>query len=226
MRALVLLMAAISLLTGCASKRVSSPTRTQPSASVAATNSEAEKTAKKSSTTNGNAAKKAEKPIVKSAKASEKKIANVKKKAVKPKEKANKTVKPAAKMDTKVAKATEKKAATSDEKAEKVSEKTSLAAPAAVQPPRQLADVPLEDYPPAPLCRLWLTDRAAGEQPEATECHKLGKVPAGAFVLFNNKSWDADYDWRAQEKREWGSVPGPVLVAMRGARRPFSSGQR
>jgi hypothetical protein len=215
----MLLMAAISLLTGCASKRVSSPTHTQPSANVAVANSEkSEKTAKKSLTTDGKAAKKAEKPSGKSVKASEP-IAKAGTKAVKPKATANKTEKPRAKADVKAKMPTEKKAAKSDEKVEKASEKKSLVAPAAVQPPRQLADIPLDDYPPAPLCRLWLADRAPREQPEATECHKLGKVPAGAFVLFNYKYWDADYDWRAQEKREWGSVPGPVLVAMRGARR-------
>lgn len=39
----------------------------------------------------------------------------------------------------------------------------------------------------------------------------VGRVPLGAFLLYNDKSWDTRYDWRTEESRRPGSVPDVVL---------------
>jgi outer membrane biosynthesis protein TonB len=230
-----LLLMATSLLMGCGSKRTSSTTPTQRSGDVVATSSKKPQTAtKKSEKVETKAAKKAEKASEKSEKASEKNAAQVTKKSDKASEKhtakadkaeakVEKTEKKAEakieKTETKAEAKVDKTEAKAENKSEKASMKSAQPAPPAGHSARTLSDIPPGHYPPQGQCRLWFAGRAPGQQPKATECNKIGKVPAGAFVLFNNKAWDADYDWKAQEKREWGSVPGPVLEAMRGVDR-------
>jgi hypothetical protein len=231
-----LLLAATSLLMGCGSKTVSSTTPTQRSGDVAASPSKPQTVTTKSEKAETKAAKKSEKASEKSEKASEKKAEKLSHKSDKASEKSSKDVaRTNAKTEKEVAKAnakSEKEAAKpsdkpvnaqmapkAEQKDDQPTEKKSEKPHAAAHSPRQLTGVPPGHYPPSGQCRLWYSDRAPGQQPKATECHKIGKVPAGAFILFNNKGWDADYNWAAQEKREWGSVPGPVLEAMRGARR-------
>lgn len=80
--------------------------------------------------------------------------------------------------------------------------------------------VPRGHYPPPGACRLWFPGRPPGQQPPPTSCDRLvGQVPRGAFVLYNDREWDADYDWREHERRNRGSVPEVILQLMRGVRR-------
>jgi hypothetical protein len=82
--------------------------------------------------------------------------------------------------------------------------------------PRHLNGVPPGHYPKPGECRLWYSGKPPGQQPKAQSCGSLqGKVPAGAFVLYGGKAWDADYDWAAQSRRERGSVPDAVLDVLR-----------
>ncbi len=84
---------------------------------------------------------------------------------------------------------------------------------------RRMLFVPPGHYPPAGQCRIWIHDRAPGQQARAAPCNALGPIPAGAFILFGEDAWDADFDWVAEAQR--GSVP-PEIVALtrrRGGRR-------
>lgn len=77
--------------------------------------------------------------------------------------------------------------------------------------PRSLR-VPPGHYPPPGQCRVWHPGRPPGQQPPPANCASLaGRVPAGAFLLYNNREWDSRYDWRAAERRTPGSVPEVVL---------------
>jgi predicted small lipoprotein YifL len=85
--------------------------------------------------------------------------------------------------------------------------------------PRHLNGVPPGHYPKPGECRLWFPGRPPGQQPRATACASLrGNVPAGAFVLYGGKAYDADYDWAGEARRERGSVPDVVLDVLRGRR--------
>jgi hypothetical protein len=78
--------------------------------------------------------------------------------------------------------------------------------------PRHLKGVPPGHYPKRGECRVWVPGRPPGRQAAPTSCTSLrGRVPAGAFVLYGDKAWDADFDWAAQARRERGSVPQAVL---------------
>lgn len=55
--------------------------------------------------------------------------------------------------------------------------------------------IPPGQYPPAGQCRLWIVGTPPGQQAHPAACDALGTIPTGAFVLFNNKAWDMDYDW-------------------------------
>ena len=77
---------------------------------------------------------------------------------------------------------------------------------------RRLMFVPPGQYPPAGQCRIWIPDRAPGQQARAVPCAQLGPVPAGAFVLFDGVAWDMDFDWTAESRRS--NVP-PEILALR-----------
>ncbi len=84
---------------------------------------------------------------------------------------------------------------------------------------RRMLFVPPGHYPPPGQCRVWIHDRAPGQQARAAPCNALGGIPAGAFILFGGDAWDADFDWIAESQR--GGVP-PEIVALsrRRGRRP------
>ena len=61
-------------------------------------------------------------------------------------------------------------------------------------------------------CRVWYAGHPPGQQPPPAKCGRLvGRVPYGAFILYNDKEWDTRYDWRGLERRHRGSVP-PVIL--------------
>lgn len=78
--------------------------------------------------------------------------------------------------------------------------------------PRALKGVPPGQYPPPGECRVWYPGRPPGQQPPPARCDRLaGRVPRGAFLLYNRKAWDAGYDWRGEERRRPGTVPRTVM---------------
>ncbi|MGH7447070.1 MAG: hypothetical protein ACRELT_05900 [Longimicrobiales bacterium] len=78
--------------------------------------------------------------------------------------------------------------------------------------PRKLNGVPPGHYPKPGECRLWHSGRPPGQQPKPTACSNLmGRVPAGAFILYGDRAWDSQYDWAAQARRDRGSVPRVIL---------------
>lgn len=79
--------------------------------------------------------------------------------------------------------------------------------------------VPRGHYPPPGECRIWHPGRPAGQQPPPAKCDRLvGRVPHGAFILYNGKEWDTRDDWRGRERRNPGSVPDVILDLMRSLR--------
>ncbi len=81
--------------------------------------------------------------------------------------------------------------------------------PPAVVGPRTL-HVPPGHYPPPGHCRLWYPGRPPGHQPSPVPCDRL-VVDPGAFILYNDAAWDADYDWPAHERQHPGSVPQIII---------------
>lgn len=80
---------------------------------------------------------------------------------------------------------------------------------------RSPGEVPPGHYPPPGECRIWYTRRPPGQQPPPARCESLEwRVPYGAFLLYNGKAWDTEYDWRREEARRPGSVPRAVLRIM------------
>lgn len=75
--------------------------------------------------------------------------------------------------------------------------------------------VPPGHYPPPGECRIWYAGRPPGHQPPAGRCDRfVGRVPVGAFLLYNDTAWDTEYDWRREASRRPGSVPDAVLRIM------------
>jgi hypothetical protein len=96
---------------------------------------------------------------------------------------------------------------------------SSAAARGPARGPRHLNGVPPGHYPKPGECRLWVPGKPPGQQARATACANLrGNVPAGAFVLYGGRAYDADYDWVTQARRERGSVPDAILDVLRGRR--------
>lgn len=70
-------------------------------------------------------------------------------------------------------------------------------------------------YPPPGECRIWYLGRPAGHQPPPARCDRLaGRIPLGAFILYNEKGWDTRYDWDRHERHNPGTVPGIILRLM------------
>ena len=72
--------------------------------------------------------------------------------------------------------------------------------------------VPRGHYPPPGACRVWYAGRPPGHQPPPVRCDRLyGRSPRGAFILYNDHAWDADYDWVRHERWYRNSVPRVIL---------------
>jgi hypothetical protein len=82
--------------------------------------------------------------------------------------------------------------------------------------------VPPGHYPPRGACRVWYAGRPPGRQPRPTSCDRLyGRVPRGAFILYNGNAWDADYDWYRYERRYRNSVPRVIVQIAQSMRRSY-----
>ena len=82
--------------------------------------------------------------------------------------------------------------------------------------------VPPGHYPPRGACRVWFEGRPPGRQPRATSCERLyGRVPYGAFILYNGNAWDGDYDWYRYERRYRGNVPRVIISISQSMRRRY-----
>lgn len=75
------------------------------------------------------------------------------------------------------------------------------------------ARIPPGQYPPAGMCRLWIVGTAPGRQARPARCDALGTIPVGAFILFADKAWDADYDWTTDP--DAAHVPPEILAISR-----------
>jgi hypothetical protein len=78
----------------------------------------------------------------------------------------------------------------------------SVALPASAQSrDRGPDDVPPGHRPPPGLCRIWLNGVPPGQQPEPTDCATaVRERPAGARVIFGDRSYDRDDDDRRGKK--------------------------
>jgi hypothetical protein len=85
--------------------------------------------------------------------------------------------------------------------------------PAGTAGPRQLAGVPKGHYPPPGECRVWYPNRPPGHQPPPTSCDRLQgiRLEPGAFILHGDQAYDAEYDWREEERRRPGSIGRDIL---------------
>jgi hypothetical protein len=85
--------------------------------------------------------------------------------------------------------------------------------PAGTVGPRRLEGVPKGHYPPPGECRIWYPNRPAGHQPPPRPCGSLAgvRLEPGAFILHGDRAYDAEYDWRVEERRRPGSVVQDVL---------------
>lgn len=77
---------------------------------------------------------------------------------------------------------------------------------------RRTLFVPPGHYPLRGQCRVWIHALPPGRQANAAPCTALGRIPAGAFILFGGDAWDFDYDWIAESRRS--SVP-PEIIALK-----------
>ena len=79
--------------------------------------------------------------------------------------------------------------------------------------PRELAGVPRGQYPPPGECRVWYPNRPAGQQPPPTSCDRLAgaRLEPGAFILHGNQAYDAEYNWREEDRRRPGTVGRDIL---------------
>lgn len=79
--------------------------------------------------------------------------------------------------------------------------------------PRRLEGVPRGHYPPPGECRIWYPNRPPGHQPPPTDCRSLVgvRLEPGAFILHGDRAYDAQYDWRAEERRHPGTVVQDIL---------------
>jgi|SRR5688572_3116943 len=81
--------------------------------------------------------------------------------------------------------------------------------------PREL-HVPPGHYPPPGQCRIWMPGTPPGHQPKPARCSSLiGRVPAGAFVLYNERAYDAKHDWAREKKARPSSVPDVIVEVMK-----------
>ena len=66
------------------------------------------------------------------------------------------------------------------------------------------------------VASLFLSTAASfGQQAKPAPCSSLGAIPRGAFVLFDGKAYDADYDWVMESRKS--KVPAEILALRRGA---------
>ena len=76
----------------------------------------------------------------------------------------------------------------------------------------RMVKIPPGHYPAPGQCRLWYPGRPPGRQPEAVRCSELRNANgSGAFILYNSKAWDADYDWRIRDRTSPGTVPSVIV---------------
>lgn len=85
--------------------------------------------------------------------------------------------------------------------------------PAGSPGPRQLQGVPRGHYPPPGECRVWYPNRPPGHQPPPTSCDRLRgiRLEPGAFILHGDRAYDAEYNWREEERRRPGSIGRDIL---------------
>jgi hypothetical protein len=75
-------------------------------------------------------------------------------------------------------------------------------------------------YPQNGECRVWFANRQPRLQLPSMDCDQLyGRVPAGSFILYNYRAWDADFDWARYEERYRGSVPSVIVQLSESMRR-------
>jgi len=84
--------------------------------------------------------------------------------------------------------------------------------------PRQLTHVPKGHYPPPGECRIWYPGQPAGQQPPPVPCNSLigARLEPGAFILHNDKAYDAEYNWKEdpnqeRQKEDTRTIPRQII---------------
>lgn len=79
--------------------------------------------------------------------------------------------------------------------------------------PRQLTNVPPAQYPSFGSCRIWYAGRTEDQQPAPVPCSSLAGLPleSGAFILYNGKAYDTEYNWRDDPNNERQKEDGRVV---------------
>ena len=73
--------------------------------------------------------------------------------------------------------------------------------------------VPPGHYPAAGYYRIWYAGRPPGQQPAPVRYGMPANAPitADAFIIYGDKAYDAQYDWRQAEVQKKKSVPREII---------------
>jgi hypothetical protein len=73
--------------------------------------------------------------------------------------------------------------------------------------------VPPGHYPQAGYYRIWYPGRPPGHQPTPVRNGYPVNAPLtdGAFILYGDRAYDTQYDWRKEEQQKPKTVPQQII---------------
>lgn len=73
--------------------------------------------------------------------------------------------------------------------------------------------VPPGHYPQSGYYRIWYPGRPPGQQPAPVRNGYPANAPLtdGAFILYGDKAYDAQYDWRKEEQQKPKTIPREII---------------
>lgn len=74
-------------------------------------------------------------------------------------------------------------------------------------------NVPPGHYPPAGYYRIWYAGRPPGQQPAPVPYGAPANAPItpDAFILYGDRAYDTQYDWRQAEVQKKKTVPREII---------------